>query len=143
LVDDGERVVQIAGDFVRRQESAAVAELVGETGRLERSEEERAVVAVVELRNPDRAACIEAVEVLMQRGAGRRAKRVGVEPGIGVAPGDRSVILVRAGTAGLDNDAPAVAAIFRRHSCRDDRGFAYDQTGEIHAGARIAGLDDV
>ncbi len=73
LVDDGEGVVEVAGDFVRRQESAAVAELVGETGGLEGSKEEGAVVAVVELRNPDGAACIEAVEVLVQRGAGRGA----------------------------------------------------------------------
>jgi hypothetical protein len=65
LVDNSEGVIEIAGEFVGRQESTAVGELVREASGLEGGKEEGAVVAVVDLRNPDRAACIEAVEVLM------------------------------------------------------------------------------
>ena len=143
MVDDGEGVVEVAGEFIGRQEGAAVGELVGETSGLEGGKEEGAIVAVVELRNPDGSSYIEAVEVLVQRGAGSGAKRVGVEAGVGVAPGDGAMIFVGAGTAGLDDDAAAVATVFRRHACRDDRGFAYDEARGIHAGARVAALDDV
>ncbi len=60
-----------------------------------------------------------------------------------MVPADGSMIFIGAGTAGLNDDAAAVAAVFRRHASRDDRGFAYDETREIDAGARVAALDNI
>ncbi len=53
------------------------------------------------------------------------------------------MVLVSAGAACLDDNAAAVAAVFRRHACRDDRGFAYDGAGQIHACSRVTCLSDV
>ena len=63
---------------------------------LEGRKEKGAVVTVVDLRDPDGAACIEAVEVLVQGRACVGAQGVGVEAGVGVAPADGSMIFIGA-----------------------------------------------
>ena len=143
LVEKRERVVEMACKLVGRGEGAAEAEGVLHTGRLDADVEEGLVAVRIDLRNPDRAADVEAVVVLVQRVARRAAVGEGVEEGIGVAVGDRAVEVAGSGRAALHDDAAAGAAVLGREPGGDDGGLLHFASGEIDAGAREAGLGDV